>query len=169
MKSRLAQSWQALHIWGSRQWLSAVAATVGVGLLLGWVTVLIPNPVFGREIPPTSWSYPVWIITSVLSGMLLASYVQPAGPKQPKDVEDKASVWGTVGAVGSWFAIGCPVCNKIALLALGYTGALNYFGAAQPYLAGISIVLLVVGLIYRLSGMISCEIPKKTGQGSLAS
>ncbi|EPR75477.1 hypothetical protein ADILRU_2020 [Leifsonia rubra CMS 76R] len=24
----------------------------------------------------------------------------------------------------AWFAVGCPVCNKIALLALGYTGAL---------------------------------------------
>ncbi len=163
------QSWQALRIWGRRQWFFAVVATVVVGLLLGWVTVLIPNPVFGREIPPTSWSYPVWIITSVLSGMLLASYVQPAGPKQPKDVEDKVSVWGTVGAVGSWFAIGCPVCNKIALLALGYTGALNYFGAAQPYLAGLSLVLLVIGLVYRLSGMISCEMPKKNRQTSLAS
>ena len=146
--------------------VAAGVATVVVGLLLGWVTVLIPNPVFGREIPPTSWSYPVWIVTSILSGMLIASYVQPAGPKPTQQSEEKVSVWGTIGAIGSWFAIGCPVCNKIALLALGYTGALNYFGAAQPYLAALSLVLLVVGLLYRLSGMIACEIPNKPRQAS---
>lgn len=128
--------------------------------MLGWVTVLIPNPVFGREIPPTAWSYPVWVVTSALSGLLIATYIQPAGSKQPKGAEEKLSVWGTVGAIGSWFAIGCPVCNKLALLALGYTGALNYFGAAQPYLAALSLVLLIVGLVYRLSGMIACEMPR---------
>ncbi len=128
--------------------------------MLGWVTVLIPNPVFGREIPPTAWSYPVWVVTSALSGLLIATYIQPAGSKQSKGSEEKLSVWGTAGAIGSWFAIGCPVCNKLALLALGYTGALNYFGAAQPYLAALSLVLLIVGLVYRLSGTIACEMPR---------
>lgn len=170
VKRRLGLSSQAIRLWGRRQWLVAALAAVVVGLVLGWVTVLIPNPIFGREIPPTAWSYPVWIVTSILSGMLIATYIQPSGSTRSADAEDeKLSVWGTLGAVGSWFAIGCPVCNKIALIALGYTGALNYFGAAQPYLAALSLVLLVVGLVYRLSGTIACEMPRSVRRSRVAS
>lgn len=158
--NKLRQAAQGLRTWRRRQWLVAVAATLGVGLLLGWVTVLIPNPVFGREIPPTVWSYPVWVITAVLSGMLIASYLRPDGAEQqPEEKPEKMSTWGALGAFGSWFAIGCPVCNKLALLALGYSGALNYFGAAQPWLAAASVVLLVVGLVYRLAGTVACPVP----------
>ncbi len=33
------------------------------------------------------------------------------------------------------FAIGCPVCNKLVVLALGFSGALAYFEPIQPALA----------------------------------
>lgn len=66
-----------------------------------------------------------------------------------------------MGTFGAWFAIGCPVCNKIALLALGYTGALTYFGPLQPWLAALSLVLLAVGLVFRLSGSIACAVPQR--------
>ena len=35
----------------------------------------------------------------------------------------------------AWFAVGCPVCNKLALLALGYSGAITWFTPVQPFLA----------------------------------
>lgn len=161
MRRHLNLSLQALRSWSARRWAGAAVATLVVGLALGVVTVLIPNPIFGREIPPTAWSYPAWIVTSVLSGMLIATYFR-SGPKATADAEDeKLSVWGTVGAFGAWFAIGCPVCNKIALLALGYTGALTYFGPLQPWLAALSLILLAVGLVFRLSGSIACPVPQR--------
>ncbi len=172
--SKLTLSLQALGAWRARQWFVAVGASVVTALVLGLVTVLIPNPVFGREVPPTAWSYPVWIATSVLTGVLVATYVrsaaaaprpQPAAAPPPgvgdREPEEKTSWLGMAGTITGWFAIGCPVCNKIALIALGYSGALTYFAPIQPWLAVLAIVLLVVSLVYRLSGQISCPMPRR--------
>ena len=162
-------SLDALRMWGARQWLVAVGAAAATGLVLGYVTVLIPNPVFGREVPPTAWSYPVWIATSVLTGLLFATYLRPKVPvpgagRSASDGgtgEEKTSWLGMAGTVTGWFAIGCPVCNKIALLALGYSGALTYFAPVQPWLAALALVLLVVSLGYRLSGQVACPVPQR--------
>ena len=64
---------QALRGWTGRQVLAAIAASAVVAVVIGVATVLIPNPVFGRDIPPVWWNYPVWLVTSVLSGMLVAT------------------------------------------------------------------------------------------------
>ncbi len=177
--SKLTLSAQALRTWKSRQWLVAVGASVATAVVLGLVTVLIPNPVFGREVPPTGWSYPVWIATSVLTGVLFATYVRPrdaAGVAEPAaasvlepdpesgagpQAEQRTSWLGMAGTITGWFAIGCPVCNKIALIALGYSGALTYFAPLQPWLAVLALVLLVVSLMYRLSGQIACPMPRR--------
>ncbi len=175
--SKLTLSLQALRTWRGRQWLVAVGASVATAVVLGLVTVLIPNPVFGREVPPTAWSYPVWIATSVLTGVLFATYVRPrdaAGVAEPAaaaalesgagagpQAEQKTSWLGMAGTITGWFAIGCPVCNKIALIALGYSGALTYFAPIQPWLAVLALVLLVVSLMYRLSGQIACPMPRR--------
>ena len=60
-----------------------------------------------------------------------------------------------------WFAVGCPVCNKIALVVLGYTGALTYFAPLQPVLAVLSVVLLLVVVVVRLKGQFSCPVPNR--------
>src|SRR5699024_3140070 len=87
--------------------------------------------------------------------MLIASYVR--GPDV--EAERRSGVLGGAGGILGWFAVGCPVCNKIALLALGYTGALTYFAPLQPILAALSIVLLVVAVIIRLKGQSACPVP----------
>lgn len=175
MRQYLTRAGQAIRLWKPRRWLAALGLSVATAIALGIVTVLIPNPIFHRDIPPTAWSYPVWIATSVLSGMLMATYVAnesgvqsvPAGaPAQSaaadetenEQGDDRSSVWGMIGAFGAWFAIGCPVCNKLALLALGYSGAITYFAPLQPWLAAVSLVLLVVGLVIRLSGELACPV-----------
>lgn len=160
---------QALRAWGSRQIATAVVAAVAVGVVVGVATVLIPNPVFGREIPPVPWNYPVWIVTSVLTGMLIATYVRPAeteadGVDEMRadrvNVSEKRSarVGGAAGVL-AWFAVGCPVCNKIALLALGYTGALTWFAPLQPVLAVAALALSVVAVLWRLRGQMACPMP----------
>ena len=180
--SKLTLSLQALRTWTLRQWVVALGASAATAVVLGLVTVLIPNPVFGREVPPTAWSYPVWIATSVLTGVLFATYVRPsaaarsagtaseasrvaaapgASPGEGAPAEEKTSWLGMAGTITGWFAIGCPVCNKIALIALGYSGALTYFAPIQPWLAVIALVLLVVSLVYRLSGQIACPVPRR--------
>ncbi|GAA5226470.1 hypothetical protein [Paeniglutamicibacter antarcticus] len=158
---RFPLSITALRFWRMRQWLTAALSGLAVGLLLGFVTVLIPNNDFGRDIPPTMWSYPVWIATSILSGMLIASYIRPAAPEAPanvKEPKDNASKWGMTGGFLAWFAVGCPVCNKIALVAFGYSGAITYFAPLQPWLATAALAITVLALVFRLSGQMECKL-----------
>ncbi|WP_218221024.1 hypothetical protein [Nesterenkonia sp. Act20] len=175
---------QALRSWTPRQILVAAVASLVVGVVVGVATVLIPNSFFARDIPPVWWNYPVWILTSVLSGMLLATYVRsstpdPVGSRSPSSPEDsgaaltteegissseerRSSRFGMIGMVLAWFAVGCPVCNKIALIALGYSGAITYFTPLQPILALGAMVLTGVALIWRLKGQVACAVrPRK--------
>ena len=164
----LSLAWQALRLWTPRQYATAAVAALGVALLVGVATVLIPNPVFGREIAPVWWNYPVWIVTSLLSGLLMATYVRtgPAGTSVDEDEElgeeageKRTSRMGIAGGVLAWFAVGCPVCNKIALLALGYSGAITWFAPLQPLLAVAALVLTAVALVWRLRGQVACPVP----------
>ncbi len=160
----LALAIQALRTWTPRQVVTAAVATTAVGVLIGLATVLIPNPFFSRDIPTVPWNYPVWIVTSVLTGMLVATYVRPtrgsgaddAEQPEPRQSANRIERMGAAGAVLAWFAVGCPVCNKIALLALGYSGALTWFAPAQPYLAAIALVLSGAALVWRLRGQVAC-------------
>ena len=171
----LSLAGQGLRTWGPRQVLVVSGVALAFGLLLGLATVLIPNPVFTREIPPVWWNYPVWILTSVLSGMLVATYVRgpvgaaaptrggggPSGGDDDNVTGDarRSSRLGFAGAMLAWFAVGCPVCNKLALLALGYSGAITWFAPVQPVMAIVALVLTAVALVVRLRGQIECALP----------
>lgn len=171
---RLGLARAALGTWGPRQVGVAAVAAVGTALVIGLATVLIPNPIFGREIPPVWWDYPVWILTAVLCGVLIATYVDPqprsgargdrtpaAGPTTGLDArtERRTSRLGMTGGVLAWFAVGCPVCNKLALLALGYSGAMTWFAPFQPILAVTAIAATFVAIVLRLEGQMRCTMP----------
>ncbi|MGC0144800.1 hypothetical protein [Pseudactinotalea sp. Z1732] len=174
LRHTAAMARQGLRLWTPRQFVFAAASAAAVALLIGIATVLIPNPIFGREIPPVWWNYPVWLLTSAFTGMLITTYLRPtpsvAGVAEgagadPADAsltprqERRNSRFGMVGTVLAWFAVGCPVCNKIALLALGYTGAITWFAPIQPFLALGALVLTGVALLWRLRGQVACAVP----------
>lgn len=148
----------------------SVAVAAGFALLVGVVTVLIPNPWFARDIDTVWWNYPVWILTSIGAGMLTATYLRPTARSQPQDASEQPRAWeqrteqrtarmSLAGGVLTWFAVGCPVCNKIALLALGYSGAITWFAPVQPVLALVALVLTGLALVWRLRGQIACPVP----------
>lgn len=120
---------------------------------MGLPTAVIENPVFGRSVEVTAWSMPVLVLSAVLTGLLVGTYVNPMGVFQEREVKV-----GSIGGLLSFFAIGCPVCNKLVLLALGTTGAMNYFAPVQPFLAVAGVVLLTWALIVRLRNAVSCEV-----------
>lgn len=130
----------------------------GTIVLVAIPTVLIPNPWFVREIPVTAWAWPVLVTSAILAGLVAATYVAR------KDVtgNSRGGALGTTGAIVSFFAVGCPVCNKLVLLALGYSGALQFFEPLQPYLAAGSIILLGVALVMRVQRERSCPLPART-------
>ena len=143
--------------WSKQRWLIVILSSIITGLVIALPTAIIENPIFGREIAVTSWSIPVLLITSILSGMLFATYIR----NESSIDEDKSLKVGTAGALFSFLAVGCPVCNKIALIALGYSGAIKYFAPVQPYLAILGVVILSYALIKRLDGEIVCKILTK--------
>jgi len=57
---------------------------------------------------------------------------------------------GVVGGALAYFAVGCPTCNHLVVLAIGASGALQWFAPLQPILALAGIVVLLAAIIHRL-------------------
>jgi hypothetical protein len=149
----LLASASALRRWTARQLLAAVGFSITFALLIGIPTVLIPNPVFGRQVPVLAWNYPVWIVSSILAGMLAATYVRPSrGVAETKETEDTADAPSRFGMAG-----GVLACNKLALLALGYSGAITWFAPVQPFLAAAALLTTAGALLMRLRGQTLCS------------
>lgn len=109
-------------------------------LVVGVLTGVIPNPVFQRVVPVDVWNLMSLAVPAGLFGPLAATYLVPWSRG--------CRVGGRAGAGGvlSFLAAGCPVCNKLVVLALGVSGALTYFRPLQPLLGAISVVLLGAAL-----------------------
>ncbi|MCL7458201.1 cytochrome c biogenesis CcdA family protein [Micromonospora sp. MSM11] len=145
--------------WPARRWIAAGAGAVATAVVIAIPTDLIDTPYFGRDMAVTWWAWPVLLVTAVLSGLLLATYVAPVAATGDKATGRGESRTGVTGAALSLFAVGCPVCNKLVLIALGYSGAMSWFAPAQPVLAAASIALLAWALRRRLAGERVCPAP----------
>lgn len=139
--------------WPGRRWAAAVLGTIAAALMIGVPTGVIRTPFFERMTPVQWWSYPVWTVTAVLSGLILATYVRTAAA--PGRREPATSIGG---GMLSFFAVGCPVCNKIVVALVGVTGALNLWAPLQPLLGVVSVALLGWALRKRLAGERSCPV-----------
>jgi hypothetical protein len=123
--------------------------------LSGVPTDLVDTPLFVRMTPAEWWNYALWVAGAILVGLLAATYV--AGPdRNVVGASHGSKVFG--GGLLSVFAVGCPVCNKLVVLALGAGGALTYFGPVQPALGLLSVGLLLYALRARLAGEVACSV-----------
>jgi hypothetical protein len=149
----------ALQTWSGRRWIGAAVAALVVAVTVGAPTDVVPNPVFGRSEDVTWWSYPILAVTAVLGGLLIATYIREPGTAADPGVElDRPGRTGGIGGLLSFFAVGCPTCNKLVVVALGSSGALEWFAPAQPILAITSVGLLAWALRARLRSSTSCSI-----------
>ncbi len=166
-----------------RRFLAWGLVLTGASLLgFGLVAAIIPNPVFGRSVPPEPFAIGVWLVSAPLMGLLAASFVVPAAPRAepvgltvpaPMDValigpstpraarpasaaaaavapDSRGSALGTVAGFGAFLAIGCPLCNKIALVALGASGAMSIWAPLQPIVGAVSVAMLAGTVAWRL-------------------
>jgi hypothetical protein len=139
-------AFSAFRFWSPRRYLVALAVALGAALATGIPSDLINTPLFGRPIAITVWAYPVWIITSVLIGLLVAASLRGRGQ-------------AAGGGVLTLIAVGCPVCNKPIVLLLGASGALEIWAPLQPVLGAVAIVFLGGALFIRLRGEVTCKVP----------
>ncbi len=150
-----------LAILDRRLLLHAAFWTVVSGLAFGLVTAIIPNPVFGRQIPPEAFAIGVWLISAPLMGIVMATYtapvttmppvrIVPLGPAVTATARERSTTLGSLAGFGAFLAIGCPVCNKIALVLLGTSGAMSVYAPIQPLIGAVSLALLIVTAAWRL-------------------
>ena len=147
-----------MRTWSSRRWGAAIGGSVLVALAIGLPTEMIPNPIFHRMLPTEWWNRPVWVVTSLLAGLLLATYVRESDGAPPATTSRR----GGIGGFLAFFAVGCPICNKLIVAAIGTSGALNWFAPAQPILGLAATVLLAVALRSRLRSARACTVAART-------
>ena len=147
-----------MKCWPLRRWVVVASSAVAAVLFVGVPTALIPTPLFGRAVAPTMWAWPVLLVTAMLSGLVTATYVATSSTAMPGGAAEP-SRGGVAGGFLVYLAVGCPACNKIALLALGATGAIRWFAPVQPLLAIAGILLLAYALRRRLAGERACPVP----------
>ncbi|MEU3550893.1 hypothetical protein [Streptomyces longwoodensis] len=172
--------------WPLRRWLVAAAVAVVAALVIGVPTGVVPTPFYTRMTPVLWWNYPVWAISSVLEGLLVATYVRsrtamlPAQvgsapialgdmawdptsgavhPQEEPAIERPRTARALLGGIGSTLAVGCPICNKLVVLAIGVSGALSYWAPLQPVLAVASLALLGYAFARRLRTSEVCALP----------
>jgi len=143
-----------LH-WPRRRILVAVVAAVTFALAVGVPTGVIPSPLYTRMTPVLWWNYPVWAATAVLGGLVVATYIRRPGDRTPRNGVPAASGGGLLAA----FAVGCPVCNKLVVAALGVSGAMTFWAPLQPVIALASVGALGWALRSRLRSEYACSFP----------
>lgn len=130
-------------------WSYAVGAVAAIltTLAIGVPTAVIPNGLFTRMTPTRPQDYLFLALTALLVGLIVATYVTPLREHATAGVSEGRL---TIGGLLSFLAVGCPICNKLIVLALGISGALRYFAPVQPLLGAASIALLGVTAWTRL-------------------
>lgn len=137
----------------NRNYLLALPPTVVlVAIVIGVPTDVLPNPWFKRMTPVSTLDTVLWIATSVAVGALAATFV--LGLNRAGDTVGAVAGSGVAGTL----AVGCPVCNKLVVAALGTSGALSYFAPLQPALALTAIGLSVWALRVRIARVRACSV-----------
>jgi hypothetical protein len=104
-------------------------ATGIAALAIGIPTDVLSNPWFTRMTPVRTLDVVLWPLTSLGVGARAATFVLPSTRRRRPELGASAD-----GSLLSAFAVGCPVCNKLVVLALGFPGAMTYFAPLQPIL-----------------------------------
>lgn len=120
---------------GIGYWLRALLWTAVAGAAIALPARLVPNDLFQRMTPTRPLDYVLWIVGSVLVGLVLALGRSP-----------RAESTSIVGGTATLLAVGCPVCNKLVVAAIGTAGAVEVFAPLQPVLGVAAIALLAWSL-----------------------
>ncbi len=129
---------------------AGAAAAIAIGIPTG----IIQTEFYARMTPVLWWNYPVWALSSLLTGLLVATYVRDPAIPVPATEGGKT----ILGNMLSLFAVGCPICNKLVVMAIGVSGALNWFAPIQPVLAVGSLGLLSYAVWARRLAARACRL-----------
>jgi hypothetical protein len=139
----------------TRTALVALVAAGATALLIGIPTDVVPNPWFGREIGVRAFDVVTLIALSAVTGALVATYTVAgdSGATTPRA--------GIGSGILGWFAVGCPVCNKLVVALLGVSGATSTFAPLQPLVGAAAVLLASAALVVRVRAIRrgTCPLP----------
>ena len=127
--------------------VSVVVAGVAA-VVMGVPTGIVRTDFYHRLTPVLWWNYPEWALSAALIGLMAATFVGGG----------VSSSTPVTGGFLSTLAVGCPICNKAVVAAVGVSGALNIWAPIQPWLGVGSIALLGYALRQRLYGKSACPV-----------
>lgn len=143
---------RTLRAFTPRAWVAAFGAGLLVLLAIGGTTAIFNNDYFRRMTPVRAQDYAVWLVSAVLLGLLAGTFIVSRASQHAGKV--------VAGGFLADVAVGCPVCNKVAVALIGSSGALTFFGPLQILIGIGSIVLLAVALVLRARAIAgSCPAP----------
>jgi hypothetical protein len=147
----------AFSMFTPKAWIiTTLVAAIGL-VVIGLPTAIYENPFFLRMTQVRAQDYVIWVVSSVLIGLIVGSYF--AGG--PKAGEGKI----LSGGVLSVLAVGCPICNKPVVMLLGTSGALTFFAPVQLYIGIASVFLLGWTLFLRAKALTgTCSVSQPTPQ-----
>lgn len=129
-------------------WRWSRAAGVGAA---GAVIVAVPS-----DLLDTAWftrmtPVPGWALSVAAAGVILAAVAAGLGARSGSARHEPAgagwSPWAGLGALA--LAVGCPVCNKVVVLLLGASGALEWWSPLQALVGGVAVLLLGLAVAVR--------------------
>ena len=146
-----------LSMFTPKAWfMTTLAAATGLAAI-GLTTAIFENWFFVRMTPVRAQDYVIWILSSVLMGLIVGSYLVASSTSSDGGIFS--------GGVLSVLAVGCPTCNKLVVLLLGTTGALTFFAPLQLYIGIGSVLLLGWTLLLRAKALTdTCSLSQVTAQ-----
>ncbi|MFC6942682.1 hypothetical protein ACFQE8_22430 [Salinirubellus sp. GCM10025818] len=121
--------------------LRSVGVSIGVFVLFGAVTGLLPNPVYVRMVSRTPADYLFLVATAAFAG---AFVYQRSLAEEP--IGDR---FAAGGIVGGFLAFGCPICNAVLLALFSSSALMTYFDPLRPILGAVSVVCFAALLVYQ--------------------
>jgi hypothetical protein len=146
---------------GWRGFVLASGVAFATAVAIAIPTRLLPNPLFTRMTPARPFDYVFLSASSILVGLTLA--VRPIST-------GRADGQTLLGGLGTYLAVGCPICNKVVVALLGVGGALSIFGPVQPFLGVAAVTLLSFALRRKvLAGSNACAVAVSGGSSDSVS
>jgi len=134
-----------LSMYTPKAWLiTTLAAAIGLAVI-GLTAAIFENWLFFRMTPVRTQDYVVWILSSMLIGLIIGSYFVTSSTRG----DGKTLSGGLLSVI----AVGCPTCNKLVVLWLGTTGALTFFAPLQLYIGIASVFLLGWTLVLKAKAL----------------
>ena len=125
-----------------KETLLPTTLAVGLFLIVGIITAVIPNPWFTRMTPITWLEWAFLIGVSILTG----AYLFLRKRRRSKGCDTCA----TAGSVLGFFAVTCPFCNALLVAIFGGGIVAAYFEPARPYVGIIGVITLLGLIIYEI-------------------